>query len=122
MTAAGTPGGPLNILVDQGALALCAYLGLLGISLVRLWRKGGSSQAAIAGGGVLFYLIRAFFKISFCASSVYLWLALAVLNGRISELDQDTHRPPDLTGRRREDRPVRRRCGDRRGDAFQEKT
>lgn len=70
----------LNILVNQGALALAAYLTALGASMVRWWKHPGDRARAIAGAGALFYLIQAFFGISMCLTAPYLWIALAIVN------------------------------------------
>ena len=72
----------LNILVNQGAFALAAYLTAIGASLVRWWRSPGSRARAIAGAAALFYLIQAFFGISMFLTAPYLWIALAVLNNK----------------------------------------
>lgn len=68
----------LNILVNQGALALAAYLGILGISLFRA-RKNGCA-AAICGAAAVVYAIQAFFGIADCLCTPYFWLALAAAN------------------------------------------
>ena len=70
----------LNIWVNQGGLALAAYLAVLAASAVRWWKAGGDDITAVSGAAVLFYAIQAFFSISFCAVTVFLWIALATLN------------------------------------------
>ena len=67
----------LNILVNQGIFAIAAYLAALVIAAVR-WYRTASPAAAIAGTGVLFYCIQAFFGISSCVSAPLFWLALGL--------------------------------------------
>ncbi len=69
----------LNILVNQGAFALGAYLALLIASVLRFYRRPGS-RYAVCGGAVICYSIGAFFGVSMPITAPYLWLALAVLN------------------------------------------
>ena len=69
----------LNILVNQGLLALLAYLSALAACAVVWYRTAEDPAAAVAGGAVLFYCIQAFFGISMCLSAPYMWLALGIL-------------------------------------------
>lgn len=72
----------LNILVNQGALALTAYLALSVISF-RRWRKSAERPpAAICGAAALLYGLQAFFGIADCLAAPYFWLCLAVVNQR----------------------------------------
>lgn len=74
----------LNILVNQGLLALLFYLALLGRTAIRWMRAAVRDPvAAICGGTVLGYCIQAFFGISSPISAPYLWIALALLTGRL---------------------------------------
>lgn len=73
----------LNIWANQGLLALLSYLAILGICIRRVWVKPDSCQTAVAGAGMLFYLIQAFFGIAFCSTTVYLWLAVALIGNDI---------------------------------------
>ena len=68
----------LNIWVNQGLLALLAYLAFLAGACVRWWKQA-DDQAALAGAGVLFYGIQAFFGVSSCMTAPYFWVALAIL-------------------------------------------
>lgn len=70
----------LNILVNQGLLALLAYLALLGVSLTRWWKRTDDNAAAIAGAAACLYLVQSFFGVSCCFTTPYLWMALAVIN------------------------------------------
>ncbi len=71
----------LNILVNQGIIALLLYLAALGVSAVKWIRTAAEdSVAAICGCAILGYCIQAFFGISSPISTPYLWLALAALN------------------------------------------
>ncbi len=70
----------LNILVNQGALSLLAYLALLCAALIR-WVKRSKDSAAvcICGCAVVGYCIQALFEISSPLQTPYLWIALALL-------------------------------------------
>ena len=71
----------LNILVNQGLLALLSYLAALLASAIHWVRRGAEEPAAaLCGCAVLGYCIQAFFGISSPISTPYLWLALAVLD------------------------------------------
>lgn len=70
----------LNILVNQGALALAAYLAFLAASLIHCWKESGTDSIVIGGGAVLFYLIWAFFGISSVITAPFFWIALAFMN------------------------------------------
>lgn len=79
----------LNILVNQGALALLAYLALLIFCAVRWWRAGSENDSAapLAGAAACFYLLQSFFGVSTCFTTPYLWLALAAVNNINSRKD-----------------------------------
>jgi len=70
----------LNIWVNQGLFSLLPYLALLGFSMLRWWREPKNTDVAIAGMGVLFYALQAFFGISSPTNTPYLWMALSVIN------------------------------------------
>lgn len=70
----------LNILVNQGLLAFLSFAGILLVSFIRWRRQKKDPAAAIAGAGALLYCTTAFFGISMCYTTLYLWLALAVVN------------------------------------------
>ena len=76
----------LNILVNQGLLAVLAYLGAL-IWTAILWiRKAPENvAAAICGGAVLSYCIQAFFGISSLVSTPFFWLMLALLTACMTQ-------------------------------------
>ena len=79
----------LNILVNQGLLALAAYLGALAAAAVRWVRTAAEKPAsAICGGAVLGYCVQAFFGISSPISAPYLWLALGFLIGSVFDNSQ----------------------------------
>ena len=69
----------LNIAACQGILALFAYLGALIWAAIRWYRHPENHVLAIAGAGVLYYCIQAFFGISICITSPFFWTAFAVL-------------------------------------------
>ena len=69
----------LGVLVDQGALALLAFLALLALALWRAYRHAESDRCAVAGAALLCYAVTAFFSVACCITGVYLWLLLAVL-------------------------------------------
>lgn len=87
----------LNILVNQGLLALLCYLAMLGRAAV-LWAKAAirDPAAAICGGAVLGYCIQAFFGITSPISAPYFWIALALLTSR---LEYSTERNKYLCGK-----------------------
>lgn len=68
----------LNILVNQGALALAAYLALLGTALARCFRRADEPRCAVCGAGLLCYAAMACFSISTCITAPYVWLLLAL--------------------------------------------
>ncbi len=71
----------LNILINQGTLALLAYLALLVISAKRWVSDARTSLLkAACGCAVLGYCIQAFFGISSPITTPYLWTVLAFLS------------------------------------------
>ena len=68
----------LNILVNQGAPALAAYLALPGIALVRCFRRAEEPRFALCGAGLLCYGAMACFSISTCITAPCVWLLLAI--------------------------------------------
>ena len=70
----------LNILVNQGALALAAYLALLIFALAGCYRRAGEPRCAICGMGLLCYAAMAGFSISTCITAPYVWLLFALCN------------------------------------------
>lgn len=68
----------LGILVDQGALALAAFLALVALSLRRLWRGASRTRCAVCIAVLVCYAVMALFSVATCITSVYLWLLLAV--------------------------------------------
>lgn len=70
----------LNILVNQGAPALLAYLGLLAVSLARCFRRAQRTRYAVCGMGLLCYVAMALFSISTCITAPYVWLLLVLCN------------------------------------------
>jgi len=68
----------LNILVNQGAIALAAYAGLLGTALARCFRRAAEPRYAVCGAGLLCYAAMAFFSISTCITAPYVWMLLAL--------------------------------------------
>ena len=69
----------LGVLVDQGALALLAFLALLALALWRAYRHAERDRCAVAGAALLCYAVTAFFSVACCITGVYLWLLLAML-------------------------------------------
>lgn len=70
----------LNIFIHQGVFALVTYLLAMGFSLFLWWNDQENSARAMAGAGVCFYLMQAFFGISMYLTAPYFWLLLAILN------------------------------------------
>ena len=69
----------LNVLVNQGVLALAAYLSFLGVQIYRWYLGKESTGADICGGAAACYCVQAMFGISMCASTAFLWMALALV-------------------------------------------
>ena len=76
----------LHILTEQGAPALASYVALLGLSIVRCFRRAEDSVCAIAGTGLLCYAAMAAVSVSCCITAPYVWLLLA-LSRRGGEAD-----------------------------------
>ena len=70
----------LNILVNQGAVALAAYLALLTAALLRCFRRASDARYALCGMGLVCYAAMAFFSISTCITAPFVWLLLALCN------------------------------------------
>lgn len=70
----------LNILVNEGALALGAYLGALVLSFIVFLKNSPKNPgAAICGAGMLGYLIQAFFGMRMCITAPFFWLFWGLL-------------------------------------------
>ena len=78
----------LNILVNQGLLALLCHLAAL-FSAAVYWVRHASHDpvTAICGGAVLGYCIQAFFGLSSPITTPYLYLALALLMREVANTD-----------------------------------
>lgn len=70
----------LNVLVNQGIIALLLYMAAL-LALARQWIKKSDERSvtAICGGAVLAYCIQAFFGISCLVSAPYLWIVIGIM-------------------------------------------
>ena len=79
----------LNVLVDQGAFALAAYLALLAAALVRCFRRAAEARFVVCGAGLLCYAAMAFFSISTCITAPYVWLLLALCAGEGGGTDRE---------------------------------
>ena len=69
----------LQILACQGILALLCYMGAMAFSIVKWFRQPDNAICAIAGSGVLFFCILAFFSINMFITAPFFWVCLAVL-------------------------------------------
>lgn len=70
----------LNILVNEGLLALIPYLAALILSVVAFVKENPkNTEAAICGAGVLGYSIQAFFGLRMCMTAPFFWLAWALM-------------------------------------------
>ena len=69
----------LGVLVNQGALALAAYLALLACALARCFRRAEAPEYAICGAGLLCYGVMAVFSVSTCITAPYLWMLLSLV-------------------------------------------
>lgn len=70
----------LNIWAETGIFALLFWLGAMGASAARFVRHADDPAVLICGSAALGYCIQAFFGISMCISTPYLFLACALLN------------------------------------------
>lgn len=70
---------PLQILATGGLLSLLPYLGAIIIAGVNWYRRPGNILSAIAGAGVLFYVIQAQFGISQFITAPFFWTCFGVL-------------------------------------------
>ncbi len=72
----------LNILVNEGALALIAYVVALVVFLVFFIRKNHDHDVlAICGSAVFCYAIQAFFGMRMCLTAPFFWLCWALAVG-----------------------------------------
>ena len=70
----------LNILVNEGLLALIPYLVALLLSFVAFVKENPkNTAAAVCGAGVLGYSIQAFFGLRMCITAPFFWIAWALL-------------------------------------------
>ena len=76
----------LNILVNEGALALGAYLAALIAFFVLFIRENHRNDVlAICGSGVFCYCIQAFFGIRICITAPFFWLCWALALAALSK-------------------------------------
>lgn len=68
----------LHLLATNGLLALLAYLGALFFAAVNWLRSPDNPLLAVAGAGMLFYCIQAFFGISMPITAPFFWTCFAV--------------------------------------------
>lgn len=71
----------LGVLVNQGALALAAYLALLACAFVRCFRRADTPEGAVCGTGLLCCGAMAMFSVSTCITAPYIWILLALAQG-----------------------------------------
>jgi O-antigen ligase len=82
----------LNILSQQGILALAAYLAMLADLALRWARQARNDLAAAAlGCAAACYCIQAFFGFSMCITAPFFWLTLALLDGRLRAMQSDAN-------------------------------
>ena len=70
---------PLHILATGGILSLFSYLGALIFAAAGWIRQPENSLSAVAGAGVLFYVLQAFFGISQFITAPFFWACFAIL-------------------------------------------
>lgn len=70
----------LNVLVDQGIIALILYMAAL-MALAWQWIRESDKRpvTAVCGSAVLAYCIQAFFGISCLVSAPYLWIVVGIM-------------------------------------------
>ena len=69
----------LHILATGGLFSLLAYLGALFYAMAKWIRHPENQLSAVAGTGVLFYCIQAFFGISMFLTAPFFWACFAIL-------------------------------------------
>ena len=69
----------LHILATGGVLSLGAYLGGVIIAMVNWFRRPEHKLSAVAGAGVLLYMIQGLFGISQFLTAIFFWACLGVL-------------------------------------------
>jgi len=69
----------LHILATGGLLSLAAYLGALVVAAIEWFKQSNNALSAIAGAGVLFYVIQAFFGISQFIAAPFFWTCFGML-------------------------------------------
>lgn len=81
----------LNILVNEGLLALAAYLVALVWSFILYVKKNKNhALAAVWGSGVLGYSLQSFFGIRLCITAPYFWLCWALMLAALKEPADNT--------------------------------
>ena len=70
---------PLHILATGGLLSLISYLGALAFAAAAWIRRPEHALSAVAGAGVLFYVIQSFFGISQFITAPFFWACLGML-------------------------------------------
>ncbi len=69
----------LNILYNQGLLAMLAYVGALGSMGISFFKKASISKGVlIAGGAIIGYAVSAFFGVSSVIHTPFFWLCLGI--------------------------------------------
>ena len=69
----------LHIFATGGILSLVAYAGGLAVAIVNWFCRPENSLSAVAGSGVLFYLIQGLFGISQFLTAIFFWACLGIL-------------------------------------------
>ena len=69
----------LHIFISSGVFALLAYLGAVVLALANWIRRPGDVLSAVAGAGVLFYMIQGMFGISQFISAIFFWVCFGIL-------------------------------------------
>ncbi len=70
----------LGVLVNEGALALAAYLALFFGALAYCFRHARDAQCALCGAGLLCYAAMALFSVSTCITAPYVWMLAALVH------------------------------------------
>jgi len=76
----------LNILVNQGLLALLAFLALPVMSVIKAYKAKANAAVSICAAAAAGYLLQAFFGVGMCINAPFLWLAMAVI---LAEKDEN---------------------------------
>jgi O-antigen ligase len=69
----------MQILACSGIISLICYIGAIAVSIVKWLRTPDNTISAVAGAGMVFYCIHAFFSITMFITTSFFWVTFGVL-------------------------------------------